>query len=287
MFRFGPVTRPLSLVTGVAPMEEMTGLLAQHGLALVFLNVFLLQAGVPVAAAPLLMVTGALAYQGQLQLAQLLAVAVTASLLGDTPWYIAGRRFGYRILATLCRISIEPDSCVKQTENIFERWGAPSLLVAKFIPGFSTVAPPLAGAMKLPFASFLVYSAAGAAIWSGTAIGIGMFFHDELGAILSWLEEAGPGVITAIVAVVVLYAAAKWAERWMFIRMLRGARISVNDLDALLRGEKPPVVLDVRSATARRNDPRAIPGAIPVDLADPQRHLAGVPPEREIVVYCT
>jgi membrane protein DedA with SNARE-associated domain len=265
----------------------MTGLLAQYGLALVFLNVFLHQAGVPMTSAPLLVVTGALAQQGQISFVQLLAVAVAGSLLGDTPWFFAGRRFGYRVLATLCRIAIEPDSCVKQTETIFERWGPPSLLIAKFIPGFSTVAPPLAGAMRLSLPSFLGYSAAGAAIWAGTAIGVGAVFHSEVGAVLAWLEKSGPGVLAAIVAVVVLYAAVKWVERWMFIRMLRSVRISAKDLGALMAGKNPPVVLDVRSATARKHDSRSIPGAIAVSLADPQRHLAGVPPEREIVVYCT
>jgi membrane protein DedA with SNARE-associated domain len=268
-------------------MEEMTGLLAHYGLALVFLNVFIHQAGIPITAAPLLVVTGALVQQGQLALVPLLGVAVAGSLLGDTPWFFAGRRFGYSVLRTLCRIAIEPDSCVKQTESIFERWGAPSLLVAKFIPGFSTVAPPLAGAMRLPFLSFLAYSAAGAAVWSGVAIGIGMTFDTEIDAVLLWLEDSGPGVIEVIAGIVVLYAAMKWVERWSFLRTLRTARISVRELSAMMAGKSPPVVLDVRSATARKNDPRAVPGAIAVDIADPQQHLAGVPPEREIVVYCT
>lgn len=268
-------------------MDQLTALVSQYGLALVFLNVFIHQAGIPLTAMPLLVVTGALAHQGQIQLAPLLGVAIAGSLLGDTPWFFAGRRFGYRVLNTLCRIAIEPDTCVKQTENIFERWGAPSLLVAKFVPGFSTVAPPLAGAMKLPFASFLAFSTGGAAIWSGTAIGIGIAFHSEVDAVLKWLEESGPGVFVAIVAVIALYAAVKWFERWMFIRMLRTVRVSVKELESLLADEKPPVVLDVRSATARKLDPRRIPGAIAVDLAEPQRHLSGVPPEREIVVYCT
>lgn len=268
-------------------MEEMNGLLAQYGLALVFLNVLIHQAGIPVTAVPLLVVTGSLVAQGRVSLAPLLAVAVTASLLGDAPWFYAGRRYGYRVLNTLCRIAIEPDSCVKQTETIFERWGAPSLLVAKFIPGFSTVAPPLAGAMRLPLSAFLAYSAVSAALWAGLAIGAGMVFHDEVNAALGWLEQTGPGVVAAIVCLIVLYAAVKWLERWWFLRALRTARISVPDLKELMAGAQPPVVLDVRSATARRNDPRAVPGAIVVDIEAPQRHLAGVPPEREIVVYCT
>lgn len=268
-------------------MEEMTGLLAQYGLALVFLNVLIHQVGIPITATPLLIVTGALAQQGQISLALLLPVAVTASLLGDTPWYFAGRRYGYPILNTLCRIAIEPDSCVKQTENIFERWGARSLLVAKFIPGFSTVAPPLAGTMHLSIGAFVAYSAAGAALWAGVAIGTGMVFHAQIDLALQWLESSGPGVIAAIAIVVVFYAVVKWVQRWMLIRALRAARISVKGLDELLHGTSPPVVLDVRSLTARKLDPHRIPGAIFVDIDRPAQHLAGVPPEREIVVYCT
>ncbi len=262
-------------------------LLAQYGLVLVFFNVLIHQAGVPVPAVPLLVVTGTLVQQGQIPLALLLGVAVVASLLGDIPWYFAGRRYGYPILSTLCRVAIEPDSCVKQTENIFERWGAPSLLVAKFIPGFSTVAPPLAGTMQLALAPFLAYSAAGAALWAGVAIGAGMLFHAEIDRALVWLEHTGPGAITAIVAVILFYVMVKWIERWMFIRVMRGARISVGELGKLLQGEEKPVVLDVRSATARKLDPRRIRGAIDVDIDAPELALRGISRERQIIVYCT
>jgi membrane protein DedA with SNARE-associated domain len=268
-------------------MEEMTRLIAQHGLALVFANVFVHQAGIPVPAVPLLVVTGALVQQGQLSLALLLFVAVVASLIADVPWYYAGRRYGYPILNTLCRVAIEPDSCVKRTEGIYERWGAPSLLVAKFIPGFSTVAPPLAGTMRLALVPFAIWSAAGALLWAGIAIGAGMIFHAEVDRALAWLESSGPGALAAIAAVVVAYAALKWVQRWLLIRALRAARITVKGLQELFGNGVPPVILDVRSATARRLDPRRIPGAIAADMDDPARNLAGVPPEREIVVYCT
>jgi membrane protein DedA with SNARE-associated domain len=268
-------------------MEEMTNLLTQHGLALVFANVLLTQAGVPVPAVPILIVAGAFVAQGQIGPASLILIAVVASLIGDTLWYFAGRRYGYRILRTLCRVSIEPDSCVKQTENIFERWGAPSLLVAKFIPGFSTVAPPLAGTMRLALVPFVAYSAAGAAIWAGVAIGAGMVFHSEVDRALAWLEQAGVGVLTAIASILMFYVTVKWFERWMFIRALRLARISVGELHELMQREDRPVILDVRSQTARKVDPRRIPGAIAVDINAPERVLPPVAPDREIVVYCT
>lgn len=265
----------------------MTGLLARHGVAIVFANVLLAQAGVPVPAIPMLAVAGALAHEGRLSLAWVMAAAVAASLLGDLPWYAAGRFAGYRMLNVLCRMAIEPDSCVKQTENIFERWGAPSLLVAKFIPGFATVAPPIAGALRLKLAPFVFYSAAGAGLWAGVAVAVGMVFHAQVDWLLERLADMGSGAALVLGAVIGFYIAIKWFERYLFIRSMRMVRVTVDDLDAMLRGEVKPVILDVRSAAARKLDPRRIPGAIAVDIVAPERHLGMVPPDREVVVYCT
>ncbi|HSN38739.1 MAG TPA: VTT domain-containing protein [Burkholderiales bacterium] len=268
-------------------MTEITDLLARYGLALVFVNVFLAQIGMPLPAVPLLVVAGAFVAQGQLALAPLIAVTIAASLLGDTPWYVAGRRFGYRILHTLCRVAIEPDSCVKQTENIFERWGVPSLMVAKFIPGFSTVAPPLAGTMKLGFGRFLFFSAVSALLWAGVSIMAGAFFKVEVEWVLGRLDDMGSGALLVIAAVILFYAGIKAVERYLLIRFLRMVRISVEELHDLVAAGAQPVILDARSAMARRQDPRHIPGAIAVDIAAPEAHLGAVPPDREVVVYCS
>jgi membrane protein DedA with SNARE-associated domain len=268
-------------------MEELTALLAQHGLALVFVNVLLTQGGLPVPAVPILIVAGAFVSQGQIALAPLVLATVAASLIGDTLWYFSGRRYGYRVLRTLCRVAIEPDSCVKQTETIFERWGAPSLILAKYIPGFSTVAPPLAGTMRLGLPAFLAYSAVGALLWAGLPIVLGAVFHTEVESALGWLESMGAGAAAVIAAVVLLYAGIKAVERYLLIRFLRMVRISVDELRDLLRQDVKPVVLDVRSVTARKLDPRRIPGAIPVDIAAPQAALAAVPPDRDVIVYCS
>ncbi len=265
----------------------MTGLLAQHGLALVFANVLLTQSGVPVPAVPLLVIAGAFVGQGKIALAPLILVSVVASLIGDTLWYLAGRRYGYRILRTLCRITIEPDSCVKQTESIFERWGAPSLMVAKYVPGFSTAAPPLAGTMQLGLAPFLAYSAVAAALWAGLPIALGAIFHAEVESALAWLENMGAGAAAVIAAIVLFYIGIKALQRFMLIRFLRMVRVSVEELRELMGRDAKPVVLDVRSATARKLDPRRIPGAIWVDIAAPQAALVAVPPDRDVVVYCS
>jgi len=268
-------------------MQEMMNLLSQHGLAIVFANVLLTQVGVPVPAVPMLIVAGAFVAQGQLALVPLLAVTVFASLLGDLPWYLAGRRYGYRILRTLCRVALEPDSCVKQTENIFERWGPPSLMVAKYIPGFATVAPPLAGTMKLAAPWFLLYSAIAALLWAVLPIVIGIAFQAEVERALAWLEGMGTGALIVIAGVIALYVGVKLVERYLLIRFLRMVRITVDELRTVLLDGMPPVILDVRSASARRLDPRHIPGAIPVDMAAPEAHLGAVLPDRDVIVYCS
>jgi membrane protein DedA with SNARE-associated domain len=268
-------------------MEQLTGLLSQHGLALVFANVLLTQSGVPLPAVPVLIIAGAFVAEGQIGLAPLIVVSVAASIIGDTLWYLAGRRYGYRVLRTLCRVAIEPDSCVKQTETIFERWGAPSLMLAKYVPGFSTIAPPLAGAMQLGPPAFLAYSAVAALLWASLPIALGAVFHAEVERALLWLEDMGFGAVVVIAAIALFYIAVKTLQRYLLIRFLRMVRISVDELRDLMREEPKPLVLDVRSAVARRLDPRRIPGAVAVDIEAPQAGLAAVAPDRDVIVYCS
>lgn len=268
-------------------MDELTRLLSQHGLSIVFANVLIAQLGMPLPAVPMLVVAGALVADGTLNIFALALVVVVASLMGDTPWYLAGRRYGYRILNTLCRISMEPETCVKQTENIFERFGPPSLIVAKYIPGFSTVAPPLAGTMRVGMPRFLVYSAIAALLWAATPIAGGFFLRNEVEWLLARLESMGAGAVVVIGVVIAAYLAIKLVERFLLIRLLRMVRISAADLRVMLdRGDKP-VILDVRSALAREAEPRRLPGAIFAELAHVETMLDRVPPDSDVIVYCS
>jgi membrane protein DedA with SNARE-associated domain len=268
-------------------LEELRELLAQHGLSLVFLNVLVAQLGLPIPALPMLVLAGALLAEGTLHVLPLAVAVVAASLLGDVPWYYAGRVYGYRILRTLCRISLEPDSCVKQTENIFTRWGPPSLLIAKYIPGFSTVAPPLAGTMHVGFPRFLAYSAAAAVLWAAAPVAAGFFFRREVERLLAWIETMGAGALAAAGAVVLVYVAIKGTERYLLIRFLRMIRISPDELRGLIERGPQPVIIDARSPLAREAEPRRIPGAVTADLDRLEQVLAAVPPDREVVVYCS
>lgn len=268
-------------------MEALRALLAQHGFTLVFFNVLAAQLGLPIPALPMLVVAGALLAEGTVHLLPLALVVIIASLLGDVPWYFAGRRYGYRILRTVCRISIEPDSCVKQTENIFTRWGPASLLVAKYIPGFSTVAPPLAGTMHVAFGRFLAYSAVAATLWAAAPILAGFFFRREVEWLLGRVEAMGAGALTVVAVIVLVYAAVKATQRYLLIRFLRMIRINASDLRDLIENGSQPIILDARSALAREAEPRRIPGAVIVELDTVEDIIGAVPPDRDVVVYCS
>lgn len=268
-------------------MHEMTGLLEAYGLAFVFVNVFLVQAGAPVPAVPALVVAGALSKGGAISMPAVIAVAVIASLLADSLWYELGRRYGTRVLRLLCRMSIAPDTCARQTEDRFLRWGAPSLVFAKFIPGFALVAPPLAGALRVRFVSFLFYSAISAALWALLAVGAGMLFARQVDWALATLEQMGVDALLVLAVGLALFIAYKWWARDRLIRHLRMTRISAAELNRITEQGLAPVVVDVRSKGARSFDPRRIPGALLADIESMDQVLAQLPRNRDIILYCT
>ena len=151
-------------------MNELTGLLLKHGVGFVFLNVLFQQLGVPVPAVPTLLVAGALAADGSCRSESSSPPPLVATVAADTVWYLLGRRYGQKVLKTLCKVSLSPDSCVRQTEGLFDTYGLASLLFAKFVPGYSTVAPPLAGAAGAPLPRFLLFTAGGTLLWTGSAL---------------------------------------------------------------------------------------------------------------------
>ncbi|MFI5120031.1 MAG: VTT domain-containing protein [Thermoanaerobaculia bacterium] len=268
-------------------MNELTTLILRYGVGFVFLNVLVEQLGIPVPAVPTLLVAGALAADGKLQFGTLLAAVMVATVAADTVWFLLGRRYGQKVLKTLCRVSLSPDSCVRQTEGLFDTYGLASLLFAKFIPGYSTVAPPLAGAAGAPLPRFLLFTAGGTLLWSGSALALGVLFHGAIERALSFLANLGGGALVLLGAALVLYIAVKWTQRRRFYKFLRMARIRAADLRRLMDEGKAPLIVDVRSHNARARDPRRIPGAIVVDILQLDEKISHLPTDREIVLYCT
>lgn len=266
---------------------ELVEHVARYGILFVCGAVLLEQLGLPVPSYPTLIVAGALAARGMLAGSPVLALSVAACVFADYLWYLLGRRQGYRVLRTLCRVSLSPDSCVRQTETFFARYGLGSLLFAKFIPGFSTVAPPLAGAARAPLPSFLAWDAAGSLLWAGSGFLLGVIFHRAVDRVLDALASFGSGALVLVAAALVLFIGYKFWQRQRFYRVLRMARISPGELhEAIARGEAP-VVLDVRSQAARQADPRRVPGARALELSEIESRLEDLPADREIVLYCT
>jgi len=259
---------------------------APFGLTLVFFNVLLEQLGLPLPATPTLVLAGALAAQGRLPAAGVGALALAACLIGDSAWYLAGRRYGVRVMRLLCRISLTPDVCVRQTQSSFERWGAKALVIAKFIPGLSLIAPPLAGATRMRFARFALLSLFGSSLWVGAALLAGALLKSQIAALLPKAVGAGAAVILAVLALLGAYVAYKWWQRWRFNAALDMARIEVADLYAQLQGGAAPLILDVRSPTVRGIELRRIPGALHVPVHEVVKHLDGWPRDREIILYC-
>ena len=260
-------------------MVRLVQLLIRHGTPFVFINVLLEQMGAPVPAVPTLIVAGALSRENRMSSTHVLIASVLASLIADYVWFALGQRYGYRILRVLCRISLSPDTCVRETEVRFERWGLKSLLIAKFIPGFSTVAPPLAGAGGQSTVAFLIYDGIGAVLWAGAAVAAGRAFHHAIQDVLTALENLGWWAVLIVVLALFLVVVVKWAERRSFYKQLRMARVSIHELKDMMDRGNAPLIVDARSSSARAHDPRRIPNAITVEDT--------MPAGREIVVYCT
>ncbi len=267
--------------------QELVALIAQYGLMVVAANVLLDQIGLPVPAMPTLIVAGAIAGAGGLALGWLFVLSVIACVIPDCGWYWLGQVYGIRVLKTLCRISLEPDSCVSQTQGRFERWGVNSLVIAKFVPGLAIIAPPLAGAMRIGWPRFIVLSTLGGMLWVGAGLAAGILFKAQIGALLIHLDRWGGIAGEVILGLLLAYVGYKWWERARFFRTLRMARIDVSTLYDLIQAGAQPTIIDVRSPTARALEPRWIPGAIHVPVDAVGQHIADLPKDREIIVYCT
>jgi rhodanese-related sulfurtransferase len=184
-------------------------------------------------------------------------------------------------------MSLSPDSCVHQSEYLFERWGRLTLVLAKFVPGGSMITPPLAGTMRLRWWSFALLDGLGAAIWASVAIGLGMLFHREITQLILRLQGFETIAIEAIGVLLAGYIAIRWWQRRRFHKALRMARITVDELHRLKDGGHHPVIVDLRTSLGRDQDRRFIPGALMVDFAEVDQWLDRLPTDREIIFYCT
>jgi membrane protein DedA with SNARE-associated domain/rhodanese-related sulfurtransferase len=267
-------------------MPDLTLLLQQYGVLIVFAIVLIEQIGLPIPAFPILIVAGALSVTGGISGPLAWACALLACLLSDLFWFNAGRRHGNRILRLLCRISLSPDYCVRQTEDKFNRWGPKALIVSKFIPGFNTIAAPMSGAMGTGALKFLMFSSLGGLLWTGTGIALGAYFHASVDRVLALLGAMGATSLTVLGSLLLLFILFKYVERRRFRQANQVQRISMVELQALIDGGQRPVLVDARSKAARMLQ-AAIPGALLYGGGAPGPAIAAVDKDHPIVVYCS
>jgi membrane protein DedA with SNARE-associated domain len=268
-------------------MASALELLIRYGYAVVIGAVFAEQIGLPFPSEPFLLAAGGLVGAGRLHVAVVLLGAGIASLVGDTVWYWIGRTRGPRVLGWLCRLSLEPDSCVRRTQGMFGTYGAPSLLVAKFVPGLSTVAPPLAGIAGMPLRDFLVFSGLGGLAWAGAYVALGWLFSSQLQLVAAYLEQLGSGALALIVAALVGYIAWKAIARQRFLRKIRIARITPEQLKTMLDDGVDVMIVDVRDRLDFEAEQAIIPGALHLTTQELESRHHEIPRERDIVLYCT
>ena len=264
-------------------MNETIEFLTQHGAAVLAATVFAEQIGLPVPAMPFLIAAGALVGAGQMTLGMAVALAVVAAMAGDQVWFELGRRRGRLVLNWLCRISLEPTSCVRRTEDFFARHGVRSLLIAKFVPGYSTIAPPLAGIVGLSVPQYLLFNGVGTLLWVGTGLAVGLAFSDQLEQALSMSAQIGPTVGLTVFVAAIGYVVYKAVHRYRADHSI--PRVTVREVaDKLAAGENP-VFVDLRSLAARQDTP-GIPGAIALTLDELVAMQHELPRDRDVILYC-
>jgi membrane protein DedA with SNARE-associated domain/rhodanese-related sulfurtransferase len=268
-------------------MSETSQFLVSHGLPLVFVAVLVEQMGLPLPALPWLLAAGALSAAGKFSLPLGLGATVTACLIADAVWFYLGRYRGNQVLALLCRISLEPDSCVRRTQNVFTKYGLRGVLIAKFVPGMSTVAPPLAGMSGLSAGRFLFVDGAGSLLYGGCLLGFGYFFSHQIDQIGSAIARIGGSALSLVAGLVIVYIAYRAWQRQRLLRELRTARITVDELRQKLADGETPLIFDLRSSAAVEQDPALIQGAIHVSLEDLEKRSNEFPRDRDIIVYCS
>jgi membrane protein DedA with SNARE-associated domain/rhodanese-related sulfurtransferase len=268
-------------------MNDFILLLANQGPLLVFAATLATRLGAPVPAVPFLIVAGGLSVGGQVSFAAVTLAAVVGNILGDGVWFLAGRRWGYRVMRLLCRISLSADTCVKRSESILGRWGGMSLIAAKFVPGVSVVAPPMAGALGMSNLRFLSYETVAALIWALGFLVIGRIFNAAIQDVLAVLSEIGVAAAILCGLVLVVFVAWRYRLRRLALRADDIVHIEVLALrDALAAADPGPTVIDVRAPQARAIDPREIPGALAIDLNELPKRLGAFADGRELVVFC-
>ena len=267
-------------------MQQALDFLLHHIEMVLFLTVLAEQIGLPIPAIPVLLAAGAVAGDGQASLIVITALSVAACLLGDMVWFELGRHRGRQTLTLLCRIALEPDACVRRTENFFLIHGIRALILAKFIPGLSTLAPALAGLFKISLGRFLLFNAAGSLLWSFSFLALGYVFSNQISYMAEQAAQFGTTAAVLIAVCLGGYVLYKYVHRQRVLRELRVARISPGELKQLMDDGHQSVVVDLRGALDHVADPYTIPGALRISAEQLEERHHDIPRDRDVILFC-
>ena len=268
-------------------MTETLEFVVHYGYLLLFGWVLIEQGVLPIPATPLLVASGALASQGRMHLAAAILISAVASLCADTFWYWFGKRRGGVVLNLLCRISLEPDSCVRKTEATFTRFGARTLLICKFVPGLNTAAPTLSGMIGLKLPQFLAFDFAGALLWTGAFAALGFVFGKRIDRAAFYTQRFGGWMLVLFLTSVVAYVLYRWRERNRFLRQVKGDRITPDELKHKMESGEPLMIVDLRHPLDVLTDPRTLPGALQISPEDLERRNREISRDGELILFCT
>ena len=268
-------------------IESLDLFIRSYGYPALFGTMVVEQFVPPLAGEPILLGAGALAGAGRWSLWLAVALALAGTIAGDLAWYEVGRRGGNRVLRQLCRVAIEPDTCVRRGVDTFERYGAATLVIAKFVPGLNSIGQPLAGALGMPRVRFALFDAAGAVLWVGLYVGLGYVFHDQLARAALLARRLGWWAVVIGAGAVLLYLGVKVTRRQLFLRRLRTARISPEELHARIISGERVLIVDLRHDMDVQAEPRMIQGAVHLAPAVLEHGVVAIPRDQEIVLYCS
>jgi membrane protein DedA with SNARE-associated domain len=266
-------------------VTHLLAFIARHGYALLFFWIMAEQAALPLPSGPLLLACGALAKSGRLSLHLIFLCGLAACAIADSAWFILGLRRGAKVVHFICRLALEPDSCVRQTENAFLRYGSRSLLVSKFVPGLNAVAAPLAAISGVGVARFLLFDMLGALIWMTAYMAVGYIFSEQLDMVGDYLQQMGAWAVAVVAGALALWIAWKFVQRKRFLRKLAVARITADELSTMLDAGEDVVVVDVRSTLESEDD--LVPGALRIPLEEIEARHVDIPRDRDIILFCS
>src|SRR5437879_4599102 len=268
-------------------MNETLEFLVRHGALVLFAAVFIEQLGIPLPAAPWLLAAGALAGTGKMSWVVALIAAAFGSLLADLIWFYLGRHRGQRVLGVLCRISLEPDSCVRRTQDLFTRYGMRGVVVAKFIPGLSTLAPPMAGSSGVSAPRFFFFDGLGSVLYGGFFIFVGVLFSHQLEQVIDALAGLGRSALGVVGGLAAIYIGYKYFQRRRLLNELRTARITADELHRKQEAGEDLMILDLRPHAELDQNPLLIRGALHMTMDEVERRFDEIPRDRDVVLYCS